>query len=87
MDACADPEPRLREVFPRHRDCFDRVLSSWNPPTERVASPYEGDFLPGYLLGPPGADGPRPTLIAGNGSGCSRIMSSHRSPTGSAPRC
>ncbi|MEU0965753.1 dipeptidyl aminopeptidase [Streptomyces sp. NPDC005917] len=68
VDACADAEARLREVFPRHRDCFDRFLSAWDPPAERVSIPYEGDSLPGYLIGPPGAGGPRPTLIANNGS-------------------
>ncbi|MGW7418836.1 hypothetical protein ACWGJB_01975 [Streptomyces sp. NPDC054813] len=68
VDACADPEARLREVFPRHRDCLDRFLSAWDPPADRVAIPYEDEALPGYLIGPPGADGPRPTLIADNGS-------------------
>ncbi|MGW1893213.1 response regulator [Streptomyces sp. NPDC002004] len=68
VDACADPEGRLGEVFPEHRDCFDRFAELWDPPAERVAIPYEDIALPGYLLSPRGASGPLPTVIVNNGS-------------------
>lgn len=68
VDASADPEARLREVFPEHRDCFDRFLQAWDPPSERVSIPYEGGSLPGYLVDPPGGSEPLPTLIVNNGS-------------------
>lgn len=68
VDAFADPEARLRTVFPEHRDCFDRFLRAWDPPAEQVSIPYEGGSLPGYLVGPAGRSGPLPTLIANNGS-------------------
>ncbi|MFF4038805.1 alpha/beta hydrolase family protein [Streptomyces sp. NPDC001816] len=68
VDAVADPERRLAEVFPEHRACLDRFLTSLDPPAEPVAIPYENTPLPGYLVSPPGAPGPLPTLIANNGS-------------------
>lgn len=68
VDALDDPEERLREVFPEHRDCFHRFLRAWDPPAEPVAIPYEDGALPGYLVGPPHTAGPLPVLIANNGS-------------------
>ncbi|MFJ3302303.1 alpha/beta hydrolase family protein [Streptomyces sp. NPDC086549] len=68
VDALADAEARLREVFTAHRDCFDRFLQACDPPAERVSIPYETGWLPGYLVGPPGDLGPLPTLIVNNGS-------------------
>ncbi|MDH2389650.1 dipeptidyl aminopeptidase [Streptomyces sp. HNM0663] len=68
VDACADPEARLREVFAEHRACFDRFAETCDPPAERVAIPYEDMALPGYLMSPPGRGGPLPTLIVVNGS-------------------
>ncbi|MFF7973219.1 hypothetical protein [Streptomyces sp. NPDC007905] len=67
VDAVADPEKRLDEVFAEHRACFDRFLRAWDPPAEPVAIPYEDTSLPGYLVDPPGVSGPLPTLIANNG--------------------
>ncbi|MYW43277.1 dipeptidyl aminopeptidase [Streptomyces sp. SID161] len=67
VDAVADPDARLAEVFPEHRACLDRFLGAWDPPAERVSVPYEDTSLPGYLVGPPGS-GPAPTLIVNNGS-------------------
>ncbi|MFE9255816.1 alpha/beta hydrolase family protein [Streptomyces sp. NPDC006879] len=58
VDACADPEELLRELFAETLD----------PPAERVTIPYEGASLPGYLLSPPGRSGQLPTVIANNGS-------------------
>ncbi|MFJ4947919.1 alpha/beta hydrolase family protein [Streptomyces sp. NPDC088760] len=68
VDAVADPEQRLGEVFPEHRACFDRFLRVGDPPAEPVSIPYEDTSLPGFLVAPPGARGPLPTLIANNGS-------------------
>ncbi|WP_211117523.1 hypothetical protein [Streptomyces sp. RPA4-5] len=68
VDGCADPEARLAELFPAHRDCFDRFAAAWDPPAERVAIPYEGITLPGYLISPPGRSGAVPTVIVNNGS-------------------
>ncbi|GGW18311.1 alpha/beta hydrolase [Streptomyces capoamus] len=68
VDAAADPGPRLAELFPEHRACLDRFLGAWDPPAEPVAIPYEDTSLPGYLVGPPDAPGPLPTLIVNNGS-------------------
>ncbi|AGS69554.1 alpha/beta hydrolase family protein [Streptomyces collinus] len=74
VDAVADPDKRLAEVFPEHRACFDRFLGALRPPAEPVAIPYEDTTLPGYLISPPsaagasGTPGRSPTLIVNNGS-------------------
>ncbi|MFE5620907.1 dipeptidyl aminopeptidase [Streptomyces virginiae] len=77
-DALAD-EGRLLSVFREHRECFDRFAAAWEPAAERVAVPYEGTELPGYLFRPtagaaagsatgtPGGAG-APTVIVNNGS-------------------
>ena len=58
----------LGPVFTAHRRCFDAHVSLLDPPAEKVAIPYEGGTLPGYLF-VPAADGQaRPTLILVNGS-------------------
>ncbi|WP_411104741.1 dipeptidyl aminopeptidase [Streptomyces sp. cmx-4-9] len=70
-DALGDEE-QLLEVFREHRACFDRFAAAWEPAAERVAVPYEGTELPGYLFRPAsaGAAGgsPAPTVIVNNGS-------------------
>jgi fermentation-respiration switch protein FrsA (DUF1100 family) len=69
VDGTDDPPALSREVFAEHRDGFDRFASAWDPPAERVAIPYEGMTMPGYLFGPPGRTGVRtPTVIVNNGS-------------------
>ncbi|MFG3114737.1 alpha/beta hydrolase family protein [Streptomyces sp. NPDC048197] len=68
VDACPDPEARLRELFAEHRTCFDRFAAAGEPPAERVAIPYEDRTLPGYLFGPPDRTGALPTVIVNNGS-------------------
>jgi hypothetical protein len=58
----------LGPVFTAHRRCFDAHVSLLDPAAEKVAIPYEGGTLPGYLF-VPAADGQaRPTLILNNGS-------------------
>ncbi|MBV2356557.1 dipeptidyl aminopeptidase [Streptomyces sp. J2-1] len=68
VDAVAEPEKRLAEVFPDHRACLDAFLALLDPPAEPVAVPYEGTTLPGHLVSPPDRPGPLPTLIVNNGS-------------------
>jgi pimeloyl-ACP methyl ester carboxylesterase len=47
---------------------WDRAASLFTPPFERVAIPYEGGALPGYLLRPTVDSARRPTVILNNGS-------------------
>ncbi|MCY9786235.1 alpha/beta fold hydrolase [Nocardiopsis sp. EMB25] len=67
VDATEDPG-RLVPVFHEHRDCFERFGAASAPPAERVAIPYEGDIMPGFLFSPPDRSGPLPTVIVNNGS-------------------
>jgi hypothetical protein len=68
VDGIDRPEEALASLFAAHRRCFDVHVGLLEPPAERVAIPYEGGGLPGYLF-VPAADGrPRPTLILNNGS-------------------
>ncbi|MFE1897556.1 alpha/beta hydrolase family protein [Streptomyces yangpuensis] len=66
-DALAD-EQRLLAVFREHRECFDRFAAAWEPAAERVAVPYEGTALPGYLFRPATGGADAPTVIVNNGS-------------------
>ncbi|MFJ3979470.1 dipeptidyl aminopeptidase [Streptomyces sp. NPDC090021] len=66
-DALAD-ERRLLAVFREHRECFDRFSAAWEPAAERVAVPYEGTALPGYLFRPATGGADAPTVIVNNGS-------------------
>ncbi|GAB7029320.1 dipeptidyl aminopeptidase [Streptomyces sp. NPDC021749] len=68
VDACPDPEARLRELFAEHRTCFGRFAAAGDPPAEPVTIPYEDRTLPGYLFGPPDRTGALPTVIVNNGS-------------------
>lgn len=68
VDACPDPEARLRELFAEHRTCFGRFAAAGDPPAERVTIPYEDRTLPGHLFGPPDRTGALPTVIVNNGS-------------------
>ncbi|MEU6300945.1 alpha/beta hydrolase family protein [Streptomyces erythrochromogenes] len=63
-----DDETRLLPVFRKHRECFDRFAAAWEPAAERVAVPYEGTGLPGYLFRPAGGGADAPTVIVNNGS-------------------
>jgi dienelactone hydrolase len=58
----------LGPVFTAHRRCFDAHVSLLDPPAEKVAIPYEGGTLPGYLFVPVADGQARPTLILVNGS-------------------
>ncbi|WP_405428114.1 alpha/beta hydrolase family protein [Streptomyces erythrochromogenes] len=66
-DALGD-ETRLLPVFREHRECFDRFAAAWEPAAERVAVPYGGTALPGYLFRPVAGGADAPTVIVNNGS-------------------
>jgi hypothetical protein len=43
----ADSDPRKRELYDHHRDCFRSAGALFEPPFETVRIPYEGRTLPG----------------------------------------
>jgi hypothetical protein len=55
------------ECWTRSRECWDLAIEGFDPAVEKVAIPYEGTTLEGYLFHS-GRDEPRPTLILNNGS-------------------
>ncbi|WP_262348430.1 alpha/beta hydrolase family protein [Cellulosimicrobium cellulans] len=57
----------LLPTFRAHRRAWDAWVDHAGLDVERVAVPYEGDALPGYLFRAPGG-GARPTVVAVNGS-------------------
>ncbi len=68
IDGVEGGEKLLAPLFAAHRRCFDAHAGLLDPPAERVAIPYEGDTLPGYLFVPADDGKGRPTLILINGS-------------------
>jgi hypothetical protein len=68
IDGIEGGEKLLRPLFTAHRRCFDAHVDLLDPAAERVAIPYEGDTLPGYLFAPADDGKARPTLILVNGS-------------------
>jgi dienelactone hydrolase len=68
IDGIEGGEELLGPLFAAHRRCFDAHAALLDPPAERVAIPYEGDTLPGYLFVPADDGKARPTLILVNGS-------------------
>ncbi|WP_069386068.1 alpha/beta hydrolase family protein [Cellulosimicrobium cellulans] len=65
--AALESDDQLVPTFRKHRAAWDRWVDSAGLDVERLAIPYEGTTLPGYLFRSSGA-GPRPTLVAVNGS-------------------
>lgn len=63
----SDPD-RYHTLWEAHRDCWDRSVALWDPPVEKVAIPYEGTTLEGYLFCPRDGAARRPTVILNNGS-------------------
>jgi dienelactone hydrolase len=64
-------DEQLVPTFREHRAAWDRWTELVGLDVVRLAIPYEGTTLPGWLLHAPGstdADAPRPTLVAVNGS-------------------
>ena len=50
-----------------HREAFEAAARVWPEPVERLAIPFEGAALDGYLFGPLAAEGPRPLVVIING--------------------
>ncbi|RMI14281.1 alpha/beta hydrolase family protein [Cellulomonas triticagri] len=69
VDAAAalESDADLLPTFRAHRAAWDRWVATSGRDVERLDLPYEGTTLPGYLFRSPGP-GPRPTLVAVNGS-------------------
>jgi Prolyl oligopeptidase family len=63
-----DGEAELAAAFRRHRRCWDAFVDCGGGAHVRLAVPYEGTTLPGYLLRPDTTGEPRPTLVITNGS-------------------
>ena len=63
----ADSDPRKRELYDRHRDCFRSAGALFDPPFETVRIPYEGRTLPGYFLRPDNSGIRRPTVLVMTG--------------------
>jgi Esterase FrsA-like len=53
--------------------CWDQAARLFDPPFEPVRIPYEGSWLPGYLLKPDACDIRRPTVILNGGSDTTSI--------------
>ncbi|MFW3169734.1 alpha/beta hydrolase family protein [Geodermatophilus sp. CPCC 206100] len=68
----ADATGDFAALWERHRDAWDRFVDLTDAlgdvAVERLAIPYEGTTLPGYLFRPGLADEPRRTLVFTNGS-------------------
>jgi alpha-beta hydrolase superfamily lysophospholipase len=66
VNAAADED--VLGVFHQHREAWDGFIDTTVYSAERVAIPYEGITLPGYVIRPSDDEEPRPTLILNNGS-------------------
>jgi len=66
LDGTGGPR-RLLESWRAHRRAWERFCELSDPPIERVAIPYKGTELAGYVFRPREA-GPRPAIILNNGS-------------------
>lgn len=55
-------------AFAAHRQAFDAFIDASGPRFQRLAIPYEGSTLPGYILRPDASGAARPTLVLTNGS-------------------
>lgn len=63
----SDPD-RYRQLWERQRDCWDEAAPLFSPAVEKVAIPYEGTTLEGYVFRPDGSATPGPWVILNNGS-------------------
>jgi hypothetical protein len=59
---------RMRDLWRRHRSCFEAAAAHAAPPWERVAIPYEGVELEGWLFRGRPAGERAPLLLLNNGS-------------------
>jgi hypothetical protein len=66
-DATDDPDA-FHRLWERHRGLWDRAAPRLDPPAVKVAIPYEGVELEGYLWRPSDDGTPRRTVVLNNGS-------------------
>jgi hypothetical protein len=59
---------REARVYAQMDECWSSACRLFTPACERVAVPYAGTTLPGWLLKPAGSATRRPTVILNNGS-------------------
>jgi hypothetical protein len=62
----SEPE-RAPAAWREHRDAFEAAARLWPTPVERLAIPFEGAALDGYLFHPPGVGSARPLAVIVNG--------------------
>lgn len=55
-------------TFALHRQCWEAFVDAGGDRVQRLAVPYEGTTLPGYLFLADTSGSPRPTLVMTNGS-------------------
>jgi pimeloyl-ACP methyl ester carboxylesterase len=60
-------DPRKRELYDHHRECFQAAGALFDTPFETVQIPYEGRWLPGYFLRPDDSGARRPTVMIMSG--------------------
>lgn len=60
-------DPDARELSRLARETFATAITFFDSPVERIAVPYEGTTLPGYLYLADDSGTPRPTVIYNNG--------------------
>ena len=63
----AKVDTRLGEAYRNHRKAFEAAVALMEPKAERIAIPYEGKMLHGYLFRAANDAAPRPTLIVNGG--------------------
>jgi hypothetical protein len=61
------------DVYAATHACWDRAARLSTPPCEPVRIPYEGSWMPGYLLKPDDRPVCRPTIVLNNGSDTTSI--------------
>jgi hypothetical protein len=60
-------DARVVETYRRHRAAFENAARMMSPSAERIAIPYAGALLHGYLFRASADGAPRPTLIVNGG--------------------
>ncbi len=58
---------RAAAAWREHRDAFEASMRNWPTPVERLAIPFDGAALDGYLYTPAGAARPSPLVAIVNG--------------------
>jgi predicted alpha/beta-fold hydrolase len=59
----ASRDPRKRELYLHHRDCFRHAGALFDSPFEPVEIPYQGRVLPGYFMRPDNSASARKTIM------------------------